>query len=84
MREREDFGGIGKGDGAFAGGIGNVEEVDEECYHAYMCTGGGGNEVAQTGSEKRPEHLRECEEEKGAAAKCIDGPNGGPGKDKVD
>lgn len=43
-----------------------------------------GDVEAEAGSEQRPCHLWEREEEEGAAAEGVDCEKGGPGEDKVD
>ncbi|KAL9099544.1 MAG: hypothetical protein Q9163_004976, partial [Psora crenata] len=83
VRERENFGGVGKGDGAFAGGVEGGEEEDEKGNHAQMGSGIFRDEKAEAGSQQRPSHVGKGEEQEGASAPGIDGPDGGPGKDEI-
>lgn len=84
MREREDFGAVGEGDGALAGRVEGCEEVDEEGDKAEVRGGALGDVEAEAGGEERPGHVREGEEEEGAAAEGVDCEEGGPGEDEVD
>jgi hypothetical protein len=43
-----------------------------------------GHERAQSGSEERPGHVGEGEEQEGAAAEGVDGPEGREGEEEVD
>ena len=84
MREREDLGGVGKGDGALAGGIKGSEEEDEEGDHADMCFGSIGDEEAEACSQQGPSHLWEGKEQQRTASPGVDSPDGGPGEDEID
>lgn len=84
MREGEDFGGVGEGDGAFAGGVEGVVDVDEEQDDAEMSGLVLGNEVGHASGEERPRHVGEREQEQPTPAKGVDCPDGGPGEDEVD
>ena len=76
MGEREHLSGIRKRNGSLAGGIEGGEEVDEEGDEAEVGGAGAGDQVAETGGEERPGHLREGEEEEGPAAVGVDRPYG--------
>ena len=49
-----------------------------------MRVGSLGDDEAEPGGKECPGHLREGEEEQGAAAVGVDCPDGGPGEDEID
>ena len=84
MGQREDLGGVGERHGAFTGRVEGAEQVDEQGDEAQVCGGVFRDVEAEAGGEQRPEHLREGEEQEGAAAEGVDGPDRRPGEDEVD
>ena len=84
VREREDFGAVGEGHGAFAGGVEGREEEDEEGDEPEVGVGFLRDDEAEPRREEGPGHLREGEEQERASAVGVDGPDGGPGEDEVD
>ena len=84
MRKREDFGGVCEGDGTFSGRVEGSEQVDEGGDQSKMSLAGIGDQEAKTGDEQRPGHVGEGEEQEGAAAEGVDGPDGRPREDEVD
>lgn len=84
VRQREHLGRVGERDGSFAGRVEGGEEVDEEGDEAQMRGTRLRDQVAQARREQSPRHLREREEQERAAAKGVDGPDGGPREDEVD
>lgn len=83
VREGEDFGGVGEGDGAFAGGVKGREEEDEERDHAEVGLAAGRDEEAETGGEEGPGHVGKGEEQESAAAPGVNRPDSRPGKDEI-
>jgi len=80
----EDFCRISKRDRPFTWTIESIVNIDEEGDHAEMGAATRRNEVAHPCSEERPRHIWESKEKQSTTAKCIDGPDGWPGKDEID
>lgn len=84
MRQREDFGRVRKRDWSLTGRVKGREQEDEECNQAEVSPVVLVNDKTKTGGKQGPSHLRESEEQERSATPGVDGPNGGPGKRKVD
>lgn len=87
MGQGKDLGGVGEGHGTLTGRVEGAEEEDEQADQtstelAVLVV--VLNQSAETSSEQSPEHLREGEEQEGAAAEGVDGPESREGKEPVD
>lgn len=69
--QRVGFGGVGEGDGAFAGGVDDAEEVEAD-GDAGRLGGAGGDPEAEAGEEEAEGHEGEGGQEKVAAAEGVD------------
>jgi hypothetical protein len=83
VRQREDFGGVGEGHGAFARRVKGREEVDEQRDAGELFGGVVGQQEAQAGREQGPGHVGEGEEEQRAAAVGVNGKDCGERKREV-
>lgn len=83
VRQREDLGGVGERDGAFAGGVEDIEQVNEQGDQAEMGATTRGNPETESGRQQGPAHIGEGGEQEPTTAKRVDGPDGGPGEEEV-
>lgn len=84
MRERKHLGGVSKGHRPLSRAIEGREHVDEKGNQPQVRRIALGDEVAHARGEEGPGHVGEGEEEQGATAEGVDGPDCGPGEDEVD
>ena len=69
---------------AFSGRVESGKEIDEKRDRAKTTRTFTRDQEAETGCEQSPCHIRECEEQQGAATEGIDSPDRWPCKDEVD
>ena len=83
MTQREYLSRVRERDRTLAGRVKGRKHEDEECDDAQMRTALLGNVEGEAGCQQRPRHLRESEEEQGAAPVGVDGEEGRDGKEEV-
>ncbi len=84
MGQREDLRRVREWDGTFTRRVEGIVDVDEESHQTEMGATALRDPVAHPSQEKTPTHVRECKQEQGSTAECIDSPDGREGKDEID
>ena len=84
MGQREDLRRVSEWDGTFTRRVEGIVDVDEESHQTEMGATALRDPVAHPSQEKTPTHVRECKQEQGSTAECIDGPDGREGEDEID
>lgn len=79
----ENLGRVGKGDGALAGRVEDVEKIDEQRDEAQMGVAALGDPETEPRRQERPAHVGESEEEQRPPSERVDRPHGRPGEEEV-